>query len=416
MNLFPFYGKLFLMSAIDSKLPINPVGQVVQPQPSAAPTTDEKVYALLILRNVLVGAAVVLGSFSFVWACLVNPVWVLGIVGSVVLGTLGLLIDTKTPMGLPSIFNTPFVPTQPLGLFNSGASCWINSAFQLFANLPNAAQLAEQHRGKIGSQEQTPLQKALASYSLEHQANLEGKTENRVSSVKTLDLWNWLYQITASATFPNGPIDGPGGTTQQDPIDFFREVMPNLPLYQGVETVGDDDSVLETTDQSKNEPLQYIPLHITGVSFKEMFASFFKDKFTTDSDEAAPVQKRRIRNFTAEPEHFFIHLARYKDIPNLQAPILGQRPSFLTTKITNPVEVPPSLTLDVQGQTVSYKCAGLVVHGGAISRGHYVSYVFKHGNWWCINDDLAYKVGEAYIKNQMSHGYIYYFAREGVQA
>ncbi len=413
------------MNQVNPATAPNLAQQVAQPQAAALSSTDQKVYALVILRNLLVAAAILLGAFSFVWACLVNPVWVLGIIASIGLGTLGLLIDTTELPATSSWFNIPFVPNQPLGLWNSGASCWINSAFQLFANLPNATELAEQHRrGKVQGGDLTPLQTALETYTSEHKANLEGKAQNRVSSAKIIDLWTWLYEITNSATIPDPPIDGPGGTKQQDPIEFFREILFPLPIHYEVQTLANDGDVVETLDRS-NEFWQYITLDLqNSTSFKEIFASYFSDEFTTD-DVANPVRKRRVKAFTSAPEGLFIHLERYKQVPVSQMPfqitffqipsLQPKKSSFATTKITNPIEVPRSLTIDVKGQPAAYRCDGFIVHLGGISGGHYISYLFKHGSWWCVNDHRSYQVTEAYIANQMPHGYIYHFAKESPQ-
>jgi hypothetical protein len=411
-------AKLFSMSSThfptQPPLPATPPSFPSPPPPQPAPLTptDQKVYAFAILKNTLVLAAVIVGTVSFVCALCVNPVWVLGIIAAIALGTLGLLIETDA---VSSLFSSSraFIPKQPPGLRNSSNNCWINSAFQLFANIPEAREIAEKHRLKLEKRGKSAwgqiLPAALSTYQSEYQANLRGTGQYIRSALDTHSLRAWLYDVTDSALAcpkGQGAVTSRTGSAQEAAIEFFQEVMPPLPICAEVQNYNLSDPHTITNNPEPNTaeapPLISLDLRInTNTPFNEKLNNYFVEELPSSS----PLEgRRKVRYFTAAPESVLIQLERYA--PGATVPI----------KITNPVVVPLNLSLSIQSQTVPYKCQGFIMHGGNLSFGHYIACVCKQGQWWYISDESVQQVTEAYALNQMPNGDIFHFAKEGLQA
>ncbi len=337
-------------------------------------STDSKIYALLILGRTLQSAALVSFAASFVFAFLVGPAALIGLVPAVAFCVLGTYI-ADNPQELNSMVQMPrpFVPGQPVGLMNSAYNCWVNSGLQMLANVP--AFEPRMRQVPVLSQFLDAYKDARAGYH---------KVAPNFDSQQ-------VRQFLSSET--RGVINN-SCYAQEDASELFEY------LFQGPNALYRFDHLLNGAPATaRHEPM--IQLDIQRVNplpgFGQLFNGFF--------DHMTDIGQRQQLFFQNSPNDLLIQLKRfYRD------------PDGTLGKINDPIEAPDTIQLPAAlvrtGEGATYQCDAFLVHHGTTQHGgHYVSYIKVGNAWWLCSDSSVIEVSATDALSAMKQSYILHYAK-----
>jgi hypothetical protein len=341
-------------------------------------STDNKIYAFLILGRVLQAAAIASFAASIAFAFTVGPIVLLAAIPAIALGLLGTYV-AGNPEELNDMLQMarPFVPGQPVGLVNGGNNCWLNSSLQLMANIP-----AAHHRMR-----QIPQ---LAQFLDAYEAN-----RNNYQKVGQNIDTHAIRQFVSRET--GGVISD--GSRQEDAAEFFDYVFqgPNA-LYQL------DHQVNGVVRGAYHQSLLHIGLGTQPrPSFQQLFNSYFDDR----AENGARIQFF----FQRPPNDLLVSAKRFYG----QIDSSGNN-HIQTGKIGDAIDVPERLALSNQfvrvGGGSEYVCDAFSVHNGSsLESGHYICYVKRQNTWWYCSDTRVYEVSAGTALRAMKYGYIFHYAK-----
>jgi hypothetical protein len=337
-------------------------------------STDSKVYGWLIVGRVLQAAALFTCAVSFGFTFVAGPLFLVGLVPAIALGILGTWVATQHEdlNWLPQI-TRPFVPGQPVGIYNASNNCWLNSGLQLLANTP----AFEMRISRI------PI---FAQFLFSYKEARMG--HQKVScKIDSHQIRQYLSRET------RGGIDP--GHVQQDASELFEH------LFDGVNSLYEFHHLIDGVPaRNRQEPLIQIeiPRGRLPLSFRQLLNGFFD--YRTDDHG-----RRHQLFFQQPPNDLLIQMKRfYRDRDGTEG------------KVTNAIEAPEMIQVPASlirtGQAGSYCCdAFLVHHGDSPSGGHYVAYIKVNGIWWHCSDSTVIEVCKSAAMNAMKHSYILHYAK-----
>ena len=347
-------------------------------------TTDNKVYAFLILGRVLQAAALasVIAAIAFTFT--VGPMVLLATIPAIALGLLG-----TYAAGNPEEINNmlqmarPFVPGQPVGLVNGGSDCWLNSSLQLMVNSPAYHQRMRQ----------IPQ---LTDFLDAYQAN----RTNYQKVAKNIDI-HAIRQFLSRET--GGQIRD--SYDQEDAAQFFEY------LFQGPNAVHQlDQQVNGRPPRPRPEALLQIDLgESPRPSFQQLFNSYF--------DQTTDLGERSLLHFQRPPNDLLVHAKRFYFHMNPDGTLYRDANGRAQErKVTDPIDVPERLSLPNRfvrsGEASEYTCDGFSVHSGSSpDGGHYTCYVKRQNTWWYCSDTNVFEVTSCQAHNAMKHGYLFHYAK-----
>lgn len=149
-------------------------------------TTSEKVNYLVVIRDLLVGLSFILGAGGFLLAVVFNPAWALATIPAIALAIIGIRLASDE---IESLKKPEYISNQPMGLKSTGNDCWINSALQLYFNIPLL------HRAPLNgyTNHLQLLEKAYDQYQSERKKSSSGEPIQYVSAVDSQSIREWLY-------------------------------------------------------------------------------------------------------------------------------------------------------------------------------------------------------------------------------
>jgi ubiquitin C-terminal hydrolase len=338
-------------------------------------STDNKIYAFLILGRVLQAAALTAFVASIAFAFVIGPISLVAMVPAIALGILGTHI-AGNPQGVNDMLrmDRPFATGQPVGLDNSGNNCWVNSGLQLLVNSPAF------HR----RMRQIP---EFAQF-LDAYIAAEGNYQKVAGNIDTQAIRQFLSRETS------GTISAEAH--QEDAAQLFEYLFqgPNA-LYQF------DQQINGGIANQRREPLIQIGLD-PGSNFQGLFDNFFD--YRTDIGQHIQLF------FPRAPDDLLIQAKRFYQRIDPVTGVLQQG------KINDPIEMTERLTLPNRfvrtGESREYLCDGFSVHRGTGQNvGHYISYLKKGNTWWYCSDTSVYEVSTPQALDAMKNGYIFHFAK-----
>lgn len=379
-------------------------------QNSALTPTDLKASTLVrnFLSQAFVGTSILSSSTFIFLAIVINPLWALGIVPAIVLGTIGIKLATQ-------IIEQKKQP-KPIGLINPGLDCWINSTFQLLANISAFQIAAEKNvQGKL----MNPLYEALRRYQKEQ---LEGK--DPISSVSSREIGQWIYDAARIKNkkkeyLPDEmqPITSNDGSKQEEAGEFMKFFLEKCkgPLPIREKTIIYEKKHPEKREESikpKSDTDTLIILHpVETRSFRELW----KDYFRYIAPHSDPNKENLLtKYFSAAPADFTLELKRFAAAGWDAA----RRVAIAPRKITDAIDVPLDLVLTNEQcpsePFTAYECDGVIAHHStSIDHGHYVSYVKVGDQWWYMSDTLVKAVSEKEVMKEVrSKGCIFHFSKK----
>lgn len=337
-------------------------------------TTDNKVYAFLILGRLLQAAALVSFSVSVASTFFVGPIALVWAFSSAVLGLIGTDIagDPEKVNGRIQMLRS-FVAGQPVGLANRRNNCWINSSLQLLAHVP--AFHPTLRRLPIFAQ-------FLDQYTAAQQASQRIATMN--SQLIREDLSN------------RGVIEG--GAQQLDAAQLFEYIFEGQnALYTLKQRVND----AEATEHKEPMIQVNIGRHGPRPSFQELFNAYFDRHVSAD---------QHIRLFfESSPDRLLIQLQRFYHERNAAG-------NFEQGRIGDPVNITEQIELPERfvnsHERAIYTCDAFLVHAGdSLNEGHYVAYIKKGDAWWLCSDTSVYEVPTSTALNALRKSYICHFKK-----
>lgn len=342
-------------------------------------STDNKIYALLIVGRVLQTAAIVACAASIACAFVVGPIVLVGLIPAVVLGILGTHLSQQ-PREVNDCIQAarPFVAGQPIGLKNGGNNCWVNSGLQVLSHVPafhaRMRQLPE-------------LNQFLDRYAAARAAG------TKVSSdIDTNEIRQILHQMT------RGVQEIHSGPVQEDAAALFENLFqgPNALYHFQQELNGVPAAV-------QREPM--VQLTIPRGAEIPSFDTLFNQYFNHQTDLG--INQRLY--FPEAPQDLVVQVRRFYHERNAA----GQ---WTQGKINDAIAVPENVPLPGQfvrgGGDAAYTCDAFLQHlGSTLLGGHYVAYLKVDGSWWYVSDTAAYAVSDQQAQEAMAHGYIYHYAK-----
>lgn len=339
-------------------------------------TTDNKIYALLIIGRVLQAAALASVIAAIAFSFTVGHVVLLATIPAIALGLLGTHIA-----GNPEEINNmlqmtrPFVPGQPVGLVNGGSDCWLNSSLQLMVNSPAYHQRMRQ----------IPQ---LADFLDTYQAN-RTNYQKVATNIGTHEIRQFLSRETG------GQIRD--SYDQEDAAQFFEY------LFQGPNAVHQLDQQIDGGAPAlRRESLLQIDLgENPRPNFQQLFNSYFDH--TTDRGQ------RMQLHFQRAPSDLLVQAKRFYQYMDTSG-------ALQQGKITDTIDVPERLSLPNRfvrsGEAPEYTCDGFTVHSGSSpDGGHYTCYLKRQNTWWYCSDTNVFEVTTHQAHNAMKHGYIFHYAK-----
>jgi len=339
-------------------------------------STDNKIYAFLILGRVLQAAAILTFGASIAFAFTAGPIALLATIPAIAMGVLGTFA-----VGNPQEFNEmlqiarPFVPGQPIGLMNVGNNCWLNSSLQLLTNTP----------AFHARMRQIPQ---LSDFLNAYQVN--GDSYQKVA--RNIDT-NVIRQFLSRET--GGLISE--SNRQEDAAQFFEY------FFQGQHAIHRLDQHIDQGDPIvRREPLLQINLgESSRPSFQELFNSYF--------DHSSDLGQRIQLFFQRAPIDLFVQANRFYQRTDTSG-------ALQQGKIVDPIDIPERLALPNRfirsGENAEYLCDGFSIHNGSsLDGGHYVCYVKRQDKWWYCSDTTVYEVAKGQALDAMKHGYLFHFAK-----
>lgn len=341
-------------------------------------STDNKVYAFLVIGRVLQTAALVSLAASIAFAFAVGPVSLIAAIPAIALGVLGTYV-AGNPQELNGLLqmNRPFVPGQPIGLINSGNNCWLNSGLQLLIHSPSF------HRRL----RQIPE----FSQFLDNYTAAQTSYQKVASSIDTHAIRQFLSRKTA------GQITA--DHTQEDAAQLFEY------LFQGPNAIHQFEQQCDGgAPEVRREPMIQIDLN---PNLRPHFQQLFNDYFDYRSHIGQHIQLF----FQRAPDDLLIQAKRFYQQIDPTSGVLVQG------KIDDRLDVPEKLTLPDRfvrsRQSQDYLCDGFTVHNGAShDGGHYTCYLKVQNVWWYLSDSTVYEVPARQALEAMAGGYIFHYSKQ----
>lgn len=340
-------------------------------------STDNKIYAFLIIGRTLQAAALLSLASSATFTFVVGPVALLATIPSIAIGILGTYIA-----GNPHEINDflqmslPFVPGQPVGLINSGSDCWLNASLQLLANTPSFHERLRQI---------PEFSRFLDGYVAARNSHQKVATNVDIHAIR-----RFLSRET------NGQIAD--GYTQEDAAQLFEY------LFQGQRAIHRLEQQLDgNASVLRYEPMIQIDL---GGTPRQPFQQLFNNYFDYRSQTGHHIQLF----FPNAPNELLVQAKRFYQQIN---PADG---SLQQGKIADPIDVSERLTLPRHfvrtNETSEYICDRFLIHHGlSVESGHYTSYIKMGNTWWYSSDSVQYAVPANEALSAMKNGLIFHYRK-----
>jgi ubiquitin C-terminal hydrolase len=253
------------------------------------------------------------------------------------------------------------------GLRSLGATCYLNSVFQVLFRIPAFQRLLLQAESESGS-DLCALQRLL------HYVLKSRRPACDVSEfVRVWKGWD------------KKPID-PG--EQQDANEFLQLLLEQLPDSIQALFRGEITNIIDSCDGSKldrtvAEPFWSIGLTVKGVdSLDEALALFLRRESLVgenqyDLGDGRKIDATKEQKFKQLPPVLVLQFKRFEYGAN------GKPGAKLGTRFT----FRPSLTVPLADSTTRhYELHGVILHAGEVTAGHYSSIVRLDGYWVTFND------------------------------
>ncbi len=342
-------------------------------------STDTKVYSFLIIGRVLQAAALIAFVASVAVTFTVGAIALSGVIPAIALGVLGTHI-AGNPRELHDLLQIgrPFVPGQPVGLYNSGNDCWLNSSLQLLGNSPA-------FQGRL---RQIPE----FSRFLDNYAIAQSGHQKVSKNIDTHLIRGFLSRETA------GQVSD--GSSQEDAAQLFEY------LFQGPHAIYQlDQQVDGGIPTHRREPMIQIDLSSDPrPSFQQLFNHYF--------DHHTQTGQHLQLFFPRPPNELLIQAKRFYQRLD---PVSG---ALQQGKIDDPLNISERLMLPNRfvrtGESPEYTCDGFTIHyGSSQDGGHYATYIKKGSVWWYCADSAVYEVPARQALAAMKGGYIFHYSRTG---
>lgn len=385
----------------------NPLVAVQQFGPSKPELsrTDWKTHALVVLSYSLIAIGVALACASFYMAVTVHPMLAMASPFPTALGILGLRSQGTSSEKEATLKPRPI--EKPLGLQNGGNDCWINSACQLFFNIPSYQKAIDRCLQAFEEGESRPeftTEKYLALKELKALMDLYRFEKNR-SSVRSISLVNTrLVREWAIRFVP----DINSRVSQEDPMVLFEFLLDlidhSLPVLEERQTSNNPNVLSQGRVERKGDthPAEFFLeldleryKEIDHVSFERVLRRFFH---TTSVIDQGPYELTKTCKFDAPPDDLTIKIHR----ETYSTTEVDGKKEFRHSLISTKVDLPFMFEGKAKyfGEDVSYKLSAIVEHRGTTPRGgHYVCYMEdEKGNWWCCNDSRVTPISKEAVQ------------------
>jgi hypothetical protein len=343
--------------------------------------TDNKVYMLLIVGRVLQASALVAAVVSTACIVLAGPLALIGTISSLALGVLGTYIAIN-PQEVNDMLQMarPFVPGQPIGLYNPDANCWVNASLQLVSNFPSYAPRLSNF----------PI---LAQY-LDRYAAAGQNHQKIASQINTQEIRQFLSTATNGQIAPSG--------VEEDAAVFFDFLFQGVNAQYHLDQVTDGGAPIVRLEPMIQINLLQDPMPASFPGLQQLFNEFF-DYQTTSGQH---IQVR----FPRPPNELLIQERRFYQTGTQS----GGNLQF--GKINHPIELPERLTLQNQftssNEGAEYVLDGVLVHRGFTpDSGHYVTYLKRGNTWWYCSDTYVYEVPVSQVLEEAKYSYITHWSK-----
>ncbi len=352
-----------------------------------------------------IGKILILGS-SFLTVCfitcavVVNPLFVLPLVGVVAMAILGVKLienpsDEVVERVVPFVVERVCAPAvracvvnAPVGLKNVSNNCWANSMLQFLMNISN-------YRDAILRGGDTPLTQNMRRY-----LEAERKQERVARQVNTQEIRAFLSSDRRTH------IDG-SSSRQEDVSEALEYIFQQADLYNGV-----SEHAVDKVPREMPESSPFIGLSL-GACDKRPFAEHISQYFNFKTDEGILRERKFIGNapvdFTVKQERFY-----RQDVQETGKVLQGKH--LQKIDVPRRYMLPAHFTTEEQKDT-PYECDAFISHiGQRLNSGHYVAYVKKQNargrsTFWECNDSQVTKITEENFFSKMTEAYFLHFRK-----